>query len=203
MKKRVKERLVTIYEELEVGVDSRKRLKDLARELYDMADDADGDEDDGMLAIGLDIGGVKVSVFTNYEYSEIEEGLDCVTTIQFEDSLETLKEKFKEKPIVLVNCTMGEVTLMADLKTVVQTLPVNRLEPLVTRKAQKDILGIEVYVTEGENILNLPKEEGGVIYIVPVEVAAVCKGRDDLVYPIHPVRGRGGKIIGYLGLAKF
>lgn len=53
------------------------------------------------------------------------------------------------------------------------------------------------------NVTNVPERREGVLYIVHREVVEACPERDDLVYPVCPMRDATGKNVGiYMGLSR-
>ena len=52
-------------------------------------------------------------------------------------------------------------------------------------------------------VTNVPERREGVLYIVHREVVEACPERDDLVYPVCPMRDATGKNVGiYMGLSR-
>ena len=66
----------------------------------------------------------------------------------------------------------------------------------VNREVVEHIQDIPVNKTVFGEIVNLPEQQEGYLYIVSSLVAQACKGRIDVLIPDDTVRDRANKIIG-------
>ncbi len=65
-----------------------------------------------------------------------------------------------------------------------------------------DIIRIKQRLVDYE-IINLPEQEEGTLFIVPEHIAQKCPERDDFYCPDGPVVDKEGKHLGFSGLAQF
>lgn len=110
-----------------------------------------------------------------------------------------------EKKITLVNKTPHTVTLVLDDAkiTLAPVLPIPRVSSSSVVTATyviTDSDGIEHKIVreapEFGEIVDLPEEQEGVLYIVSMLVAARAEGRTDLVSPGSQIRNEAGQVIG-------